>query len=128
MKLAGKENGGGRRGWNQYFCLCRVGHEMPVTHPNGWQAGRLAAEGDMGSREVFFSSRLKDGRYYKYFCLLERIQQRKKKWMMQKKENNFSGNSWRRGDHALETNGRVGFDGSRDTSLIINRREDREYE
>lgn len=45
-----EEKGGG---WSQYFRFSHVGHEMPVIHPNGCQAGWLAAEGDMGSREVF---------------------------------------------------------------------------
>lgn len=47
--------------------------------------------------------------------------------MIQKKENNYNSNSWRR-DSALDTNGGVGFEGSKYTSFIINRREDREYE
>ena len=48
--------------------------------------------------------------------------------MIQKKENNYNSNSWRRRDSAPDTNGGVGFDGSKYTSFIINKREDREYE
>lgn len=45
--------------------------------------------------------------------------------MLQKKEGNYSGNSWRRRDGTQDTNGGVGFDRSKYTSSITNRKEDR---